>query len=389
MGASYSLPSKGSPTVPGQRNDDLTITGMGTEWPSKLVGPGEFRDLALKHYPEDAPWLQELLKVNGKTGIQSRAMLDVWSDPRWNRDEPPGADEVDEAFRQYGAELAEQAARKALSDSNISPSSITHVVAVTATNAGSPGYDQLVVRRLGIAPTAERILLAGAGCSGGLAALRAASDLAMAASLRGKEARVLVIACEICSIQVRCELHASATYQNGSIGPVLFGDGASALVLCNSHGMAKNAPRLFTIVDRRSEIMPEGFDDMSYRVSRHGFLLKLSKNVPALTAAAVREPFQSLTNANGMGLLSPSSFDWALHPGGLAIIKGVQKSMDLPDDAVRASNEIYKTRGNTSSVAVLAVLDRLRSMEKGKKDVIACSVGPGLVVEMALLKRVC
>ncbi|KAE8326308.1 thiolase-like protein [Aspergillus sergii] len=325
MGAFCSLPSKGSPTVEGQRKDDLTITGMGTEWPSKLVGPGEFRNLALKHYPEDAPW-----------------------------NEPPGADEVDATFRQYGTELAEQAARKALSDSNLSPSAITHIVAVTATNAGSPGYDQLVARRL-------------------------ASDLATAASLRGKEARVLLIACEICSTQVRCELHESATSQNGGIGPVLFGDGASAL----------NAPCLFTILDRRSEIMPETFDEMSYTVSPHGFLLSLSKNVPALTAAAVREPFQSLANANGMGSLLPSSFDWALHPGGLAIIKGVQKSMDLPDDAVRASNEIYKTRGNTSSVAVLAVLDRLRSMEKREENVIACSFGPGLVVEMALLQRVC
>lgn len=331
--------------------------------------------------------LKALLKINEQTGIESRAIVDLWNDPRWHRDDPPTAEEVDAAFRHYGTQLAERAALKALNDSNISPASITHMVAVTATNAGSPGYDQLVARKLGIPATAERVLLSGVGCAGGLAALRVASNLATAAAFRGQEARVLIVACELCSIQIRAELHAASISQNVGIGPALFSDGASALVLCSSKGLNETIPRRFSVVDWRTGITPGTHDEMSYKVTTYGFLLSLSKQVPKLAAVAVQQPFQSLKTAHGMASASPADFDWALHPGGLSIIKGVQMSMGLPDYALRASNEIYRTRGNTSSVAVLAVLDKLRSMEEGRQDVIACSFGPGLTIEMALLKR--
>lgn len=89
----------------------------------------------------------------------------------------------------------------------------------------------------------------------------------------------------------------------------------------------------------------------------------------------------------GKTLLGPDNFDWALHPGGDAIIKGVQDLMSLTDEQLRASKKIYRTRGNASSAAVLIVLDELRGMGKGKDDVVATSFGPGLSIEMAMLRR--
>jgi fungal type III polyketide synthase len=61
-------------------------------------------------------------------------------------------------------------------------------------------------------------------------------------------------------------------------------------------------------------------------------------------------------------------------------------SMNLLESASVATKDIYKSRGNTSSVAVLAVLDRLQTFEVGKQGIIACSFGPGPTVEMAPLK---
>lgn len=100
------------------------------------------------------------------------------------------------------------------------------MVTVTATNTGSPGYDQLVARDLGLRESAEKVMLSGVGCAGGLAALRVASNLALASTLRGHPARILVVACEICSAQVRAELHAAAQLETVGIGPALFGGGA-------------------------------------------------------------------------------------------------------------------------------------------------------------------
>lgn len=95
--------------------------------------------------------------------------------------------------------------------------------------------------------------------------------------------------------------------------------------------------------------------------------------------------------------LKPTELDWALHPGGLAVINGVQESLGLSDNNLRATKHIYRKYGNTSSVAMLAVLDELRRNPMGdtedgtapnyRENVIACSFGPGMLCEMASLKR--
>lgn len=85
--------------------------------------------------------------------------------------------------------------------------------------------------------------------------------------------------------------------------------------------------------------------------------------------------------------LEPSDFDWVLHPGGEAIIQGVQSTMSLTDKQLKASRYVYRTRGNSSSPTVLIVLDLLRDMGEDKDHVVATSFGPGLSVEMAMLER--
>lgn len=84
---------------------------------------------------------------------------------------------------------------------------------------------------------------------------------------------------------------------------------------------------------------------------------------------------------------NPCDFDWALHPGGLKIIQGVQSVLGLPDHLLSATNTVYENLGNTSSVSVIAVIDEMRKSEPHIRDVIACSIGPGMFLEMAILRR--
>ncbi|GLA67423.1 hypothetical protein ABZX51_003904 [Aspergillus tubingensis] len=382
-------PSGGQPQkqeVP-LKGDEAMITGMGTEWPSRLIVPEELNEYASKIYSDNPPWLQALLKINTKTGIETRPVVDLWDDPRWLGASPPTAEDVDAEFRKYSVELSTKAALKALRESNIEPSSITHIVSVTVTNGGAPGFDQFVARELGLSPSAERILLSGIGCGGGCAALRVASTIASAATYRNQAARILVVACELCSIQIRAEMHASSQSGITGVAPALFSDGAAALVLCNPLGMSDKTPKQFAVVDQRTGVAPGTLDEMSYKVSTHGFLASISKNIPKLAVASIKAPFQSLIQSNGMSSASPTDFHWALHPGGKAVIQGAQDALNLPDDALAASNEIYRTRGNTSSVAVLAVLDKVRELKLESPNVVACSFGPGLTTEMTLLRR--
>lgn len=60
--------------------------------------------------------------------------------------------------------------------------------------------------------------------------------------------------------------------------------------------------------------------------------------------------------------------------------------MNLTPEHLRASYEIYMKYGNSSSATILSVLNKLRESE-GKEQVIACAFGPGIALEMILLRR--
>ncbi len=61
--------------------------------------------------------------------------------------------------------------------------------------------------------------------------------------------------------------------------------------------------------------------------------------------------------------------------------------MNLTPEYFRASYDIYMNHGNSSSATVLSVLNRLREMGDGKEYVVGCAFGPGISVEMAMLRR--
>lgn len=82
-------------------------------------------------------------------------------------------------------------------------------------------------------------------------------------------------------------------------------------------------------------------------------------------------------------------FDWALHPGGSTIVTGVQQALNLSDEALMAAMLVYIHCGNSSSATIMSVMDKLRRQEDGKEDVVACAFGPGILVEMMLMKRRC
>ena len=60
--------------------------------------------------------------------------------------------------------------------------------------------------------------------------------------------------------------------------------------------------------------------------------------------------------------------------------------MNLTPEHMRASYEVYMEYGNSSSATIMSVMDRLRKSE-GREDVIASAFGPGISLEMMILKR--
>ena len=61
--------------------------------------------------------------------------------------------------------------------------------------------------------------------------------------------------------------------------------------------------------------------------------------------------------------------------------------MNLTQDHLRASYEIYVNYGNSSSATIMSVMDKLRKMGDGREYVVACAFGPGISLEMMVLRR--
>ena len=336
------------------------------------------------------------MAINQTTTIQARSTIKHPDDPFWNRSNPPSISELDVFFRKAGVDLTVQACKKALRDANVSPESITHTVAVTCTNAGNPGFDLLVSQKLKLKSETDRTLLHGVGCAGGLSAMRAAAAMAQSASMRGRAARVLVFACEICSINVRCDLEEVVEHpENTKISPVLFSDGAAAFVLCNELASEAEDQALYSLINWETATMPETSKELEFMADPLGFRATLTKEVPNLAVKAIGPMFEKLRHflpadsqlaASGR-LPEAKDFDWALHPGGIAILNGVKNKFELKEQQLRASYKVYEGHGNSSSPTVLVVLDQLRRMGEGRENVMACSFGPGMTIEMAMLKR--
>ncbi|KAI9784348.1 MAG: hypothetical protein M1839_002409 [Geoglossum umbratile] len=370
----------------------LFVTGIAAQYPPYLIGPGKLEKFAKKWYDVESPGMKKLLEINRSTGIDTRATIRSYDDAFWNRSTPPTIADLDGFFRKAGVDLTVQACKKALGEWGGAVSDITHAVGVTCTNAGNPGFDLLVAQKLGLSDDIDRVLLHGVGCAGGLAAMRAAANMASAATLRGRPARVLVFACELCSIHVRCDLDAvAANPEETKIAPALFSDGAAAFVLCNGLAPEAKGKGIYSLIDWGNAVLPGTQQHMAFLTDPIGFKITLTKEVPPLTSKAIAPMFERLLPSFPLGdkgeTLGAKDFDWAMHPGGMAILQGAQRAMKLSDDQLRASYEIYKTRGNSSSATVLIVLDKLRRMGEGRENVVACAFGPGLAIEMATFKR--
>ncbi|KAK8070443.1 thiolase-like protein [Apiospora hydei] len=319
-----------------------------------------------------------------RTGIDARPAIHHYETGFGCEAEPPNIQDLDSYFREHGVDLAVQACQKALAEWGGELSDITHTVAVTCTNQGNPGYDVLVNRELGLDDNAERVLLHGVGCAGGVAIMRVASHIVLSFAARGRPARVLCYACELCTLTVRRELaeaEACTDKARLSIAGAIFSDGAAAFVLCNDAGLLSGRSNnevmgdarkpLFEVMEWGNATIPDTVQEMSFLTETSGYHAVIGRQ------AAV---------PHGVPCI-PADFDWALHPGGRVIIAGAQEELGLSDDHLRATKEIYQARGNSSSASVLAVLDLLRRRGRGRDHVAVASFGPGLVCEMVLLRR--
>ncbi len=282
----------------------------------------------------------------------------------------PTTSERMERFRSDAGELANAAAKAAISDARLSPHELTHLVTVSCTGFSAPGFDIDLIEQLGLELDIERVQVGFMGCHAIINAMRVARALVLSNPL----AKVLIVSVELCSLHYQYGWESDRLVANA-----LFADGSGALVLGNDETQQNDTPH---VVATGSLLIPNTKEAMSWNIGNHGFEMTLSSMVPGI--------IQEHLNTFLKGWVTKQIDDlavvrgWAVHPGGPRVLGAVQDALSLPDEALQTSRNVLQEYGNMSSATLVFILDKMIH-SKIPRPWLMLGFGPGLEIEVALI----
>lgn len=275
---------------------------------------------------------------------------------------PPTARRM-EAFEKFAPQLARCALDK-LAVTEEERRGITHVIVTSCTGLYAPGLDFDVVDHLNLSRSVERTMIGFMGCYAAVNALKSAHHIVRSEP----DSKVLILNLELCT------LHFQETANLEQIlSFLLFADGcAASLVSALPQGLAIDSFLALQIPDTSHLI--------TWRIRELGFDMQLSGQVPAEIRRALGEVGRRITREE-----DPASIPlWAVHPGGRTILDAVEKSLNLPSEALSHSRSVLARYGNMSSATVMFVLQSAMQEARAGQRGCAMSFGPGITAETML-----
>ena len=295
-----------------------------------------------------------------------------------------------EEFERVALLLLEAAARGVMKQCNLSPENIDIVVCNYMAGQTLPSLTARVAGALGFREDVYSINIGDMGCSAGVASLDVALHV-LASEKRPKRALVL-------STEPVSNLFRAATNTGGVVGNTLFGEGSAAVVLSTYR-----EPALYTIEARQRihRTDPDSLDAIKTVWSNGGPTIQLSKEIPAVAGKAIEANLKRLVPKflplrDKLKYLATRKQPrwqrgvdrWALHPGGAAILKGLQEQFRLADADLGPSYQVFHERSNMSSPSVMYVLDRIEKQRPSPDErVLMMSFGSGFQVNSLVLRK--
>jgi alkylresorcinol/alkylpyrone synthase len=248
---------------------------------------------------------------------------------------------------------------------------------ISTTGIAVPALDARLMNRIPFSRSMKRLPLFGLGCVGGAAGIARMADY-----LRGHPAEaVILFAVELCSLTIqRDDLSVANLVASG-----LFGDGAAAvLMLGDDHPRAQ--PGLPRVIDSQSQFFPDTEHIMGWDMTNSGFKVLLSADIAALAQGEVRPSVEAFLGKHNLSIAEIDH--WLVHPGGPRVIKALQHSLGLSDEALTLSWETLAEAGNISSASVLLILDKALKRLQPKRDQfgLLMAMGPAFCAELVLLQ---
>lgn len=323
----------------------------------------------------DDPQLQPVLaKLHEATGVRSRNL----AVPIEHYEKLDGFGTANDIFLDVGVELAEQAVTGALRDADLAPEDVDLIAFVTVTGLAVPGIEARLIPKLGMRPDVRRLPMVGMGCVAGAAGVARLHDM-----LSGNpDAVAVLVSVELCSLTLQRDDFSMANL----VGSGLFGDGAAAVVLVGEARAAELGLIGPYVVSSRSSLYPASERLMGWDITNNGFKIVLSPEVAAVVEDNIGGDATAFLGQHDLTVAD--IMRWVSHPGGPKILRAVERSLDLPDDALAVTWESLARIGNLSSASVLHVLsDTLDRHPPGTgQPAMMLAMGPGFCSELVLLR---
>jgi alkylresorcinol/alkylpyrone synthase len=339
--------------LPKHRYDQETIlAALKFHWAAKLETP------------------DMLDRLHARTGVKTRSLalpIEKYPELRsWG--------EANQLWIDAACELGEQAVAEALRRAGLTVKDPAALFFVSISGVASPSIDAKLVNRMGLNRNLKRVPIFGLGCVAGAAGIARAADYVRAFP----DQVAVLLSVELCSLTIqRDDLSVANLISSG-----LFGDGASAVVVCGEN-VAGAGPR---ILDTRSVFYPETEDVMGWDIGERGFRIVLSKEVPNMVYQHLAGDIDAFLAEHRLGRADIGA--WVMHTGGPAILTATENALKLPEDALSASWDCLSRVGNLSSSSVLFVLEEFLERRKpapGTYGLLA-AMGPGFCSELVLLQ---
>ncbi|KAK6159542.1 hypothetical protein DH2020_006856 [Rehmannia glutinosa] len=267
-------------------------------------------------------------------------------------------------------------------------SDITHLVYVSSSEARLPGGDLYLANGLGLRPNTQRTMLYFSGCSGGVAGLRVAKDIAE----NNPGSRVLLATSETTIIGYKPP---SADRPYDLVGVALFGDGAGAMIIGSNPVLDTENP-LFELHTAIQHFLPGTEKIIDGKLTEEGISFRLDRELPQIIEDNIQDFCVELMGFAGFSEMDYNKLFWAVHPGGPAILNRLEKKLELLPQKLSASRRALADYGNASSNTIVYVLEymleeEMKSVEKdeeGKNEWgLILAFGPGITFEGILTRN--
>jgi alkylresorcinol/alkylpyrone synthase len=279
-------------------------------------------------------------------------------------DRAHGWPERNRIYLSSALDLLEEATNRVLCLTGRNKADVDSIVVVSTTGIATPSLDALLIERMGLRRTVERLPIFGLGCAGGVLGLaRAVSQAAVAP---GKTVLFLVV--ELCALSFRRDDWSKSNI----VATALFGDGAAAALLStDGEGPA--------LVAAGEHTWPGSLDVMGWEVADDGLRAIFSRDIPKLVTTQLRDAASEFLSRHGLAIGDIDRF--VCHPGGTKVIAALEHAFGLGQGALVEARAVLRDYGNMSAATVLFVLERMLAKARATgarwERALMNALGPG------------